>query len=80
MKNDRYQHYLNVFVKEAIQNTDGSNRQIYEYLASKEIKGFFVQYKVEKKRALDDLKKAFDEHKHWPREIVLSHLGVELEK
>jgi hypothetical protein len=38
--------------------------------------GLFTQHKDERRRALDDLRRAFDEHRHWPREIILAHLGV----
>ena len=72
----RYQEYLRQYVGQAIQNTDGSNRQISEYLSEIQVKGFLVRHRTEKERALADARKAFDEHRHWPLEIVLSHLGV----
>jgi len=71
-----YQQYLQQYVSQAIHNTDGSNRQISEYLSEIQIKGFLVRHRTEKERALADARKAFDEHRHWPLEIVLSHLGV----
>jgi hypothetical protein len=39
--------------------------------------GLLVLHKEEKQRALADARHAFDEHRHWPLEIILSHLGVE---
>ncbi|MBP1694734.1 MAG: hypothetical protein H6Q37_2617, partial [Chloroflexi bacterium] len=30
-----------------------------------------------KNRALAEVRKAFDEHRHWPRSIVISFLGIE---
>jgi hypothetical protein len=38
-----------------------------------------VMHREEKQRALADARQAFDEHRHWPLEIVLRHLGVSLE-
>ena len=72
----RYQHYLRQYVTEAIQNSDGSNRGISEFLWTIQVKGFLVRERSEKERALADARKAFDEHRHWPREIILSQLGI----
>lgn len=72
-----YRRYLQQFVKEAIDNSDGSNAGIAGFLGEKRISGILVQHREEKGRALADAKRAFDEHRHWPLEIVLSHLGVE---
>jgi hypothetical protein len=74
-----YNKYLVEFVREAIRNSDGSVRGISEALAEKQIGKFMVQHKDEKLRALADARKAFEEHRHWPLNIVLSHLGVNLE-
>lgn len=71
-----YKRYLTQFVREAIQNSDGSNAGISGYLWAKRISGIFVQHRTEKERALHDARKAFDEHRHWPREIIISHLGI----
>jgi hypothetical protein len=73
-----YRRYLTEFVKEAIQNSDGTNSGISNYLHEKKIKGLLVRHRVEQQRALEDAQKAFDEHHYWPVEIVISHLGVEL--
>ena len=72
-----YRRYLQQFVKEALENSDGSNAGIASYLGEKKITGLLVQHREEKNRALADARRAFDEHRHWPTEIVLSHLGVE---
>ena len=72
-----YRHYLEQFVKEAIENSDGTKDKIAEHLWSREIKGFLVRHRAEKQKALDEARKAFDEHRHWPLEIILSHLGIE---
>jgi hypothetical protein len=72
-----YRQYKQEYVSQAIQDSDGSIAMIRENLASVQIGRFLVRHKEEKKRALGDALQAFDEHKHWPLEIILSHLGVE---
>jgi hypothetical protein len=75
-----YRQYLQQFVQEAIDHSDGTNAGIASYLGDKQIKGFLVQHREEKQRALRDAKQAFDDHRHWPMDIVLSHLGVTLKE
>jgi hypothetical protein len=75
-----YQQYLQQYVKEAIEHSDGSVRQIADRLHEQVVKGIFISHRVEKERALVDAQKAFDEHSHWPLGIILSHLGVALEE
>ena len=48
-----------------------------DYLSQQEVHGFFVQHRKEKQRALADARQAFDEHKHWPLELILKQLGLE---
>lgn len=72
-----YQQYLEQYILDAIGNSDGSNADIATQLWSKNISGIFIRHKEEKTRALDDARKAFDEHRHWPLEIILSHLGLD---
>lgn len=72
----RYREYLNEYVKDAIQQSDGSVHGVSERLHEIEIKGLFVSHRDEKRRALTDARRAFDDHRHWPLEIILSHLGV----
>lgn len=74
-----YQQYLKQYINEAIQQSDGSNRGIAEHLSTIQVKGPVVLHREEKRRALADARQAFDEHRHWPLEIVLRHLGVALE-
>lgn len=71
-----YQHYLDQYVREAVRESDGSVRSIAELLHERTVKGMFVRHRVEKMRALTDARRAFDDHRHWPLEIILSHLGV----
>jgi hypothetical protein len=77
---NHYDNYLVRFIKEAIANSDGSNYGISLYLSEIKIGRWFVPHKLEQKRALKDAQIAFDEHRHWPRNIILSHLGVTLEE
>jgi hypothetical protein len=77
MNRKLYQEYLQQFVTQAIQNSDGSNRGIYELLSEMQVKGLLVRHREEKRRALEDARRAFDEHRHWPLEIILSQLGIE---
>ncbi len=72
-----YQQYKQAYVSDAIRDSDGSIAMIRENLANVQIGRFLVRHKPEKTRALLDAQVAFDEHKHWPLEIILSHLGVE---
>jgi hypothetical protein len=75
-----YRRYLNEYVNEAINNSDGSAAGIAEYLHTFEVKGLLTRNKTVKRRALNDAIKAFDEHRHWPLDIILSHLGVSTSK
>jgi hypothetical protein len=78
MDRERYQQFLKQYITEAIQQSDGSTRGIAEHLSTIQVKGVLVMHREEKRRALADARQAFDEHRHWPVEIVLKHLGVEL--
>ena len=72
----KYRHYLQQYIDQAFQNSDGTARGLRDYLESIQVKGIFVRDKVEKQRALADAIQAFTEHRHWPLDIILSHLGV----
>lgn len=74
-----YRKYLEQYVREAVTNSDGTNPGIANYLWSITVSGLFVRHKEEKTRALNDARRAFDEHRHWPLSVILSHLGVDLE-
>ena len=78
MNTQLYLQYLQQYVREALANSDGTNSGIAGYLGEKKVTGFLVAHKEERRRALEDAKRAFDEHRHWPTEIVLSHLGVDV--
>jgi len=74
---DLYRKYIEEYTKEAIQNSNGTNRGISEYLWAKKDAGRFSMSKDEKNKALRELRRAFDEYRHWPLEVILSHLGIE---
>jgi len=71
-----YRHYLEQFVREALEKSDSTNAGISSYLWEKKVSGLLVRHRQEKQKALNEARKAFDEHRHWPVEIVLSHLGI----
>lgn len=73
-----YRQYLNQYVQQAIDESDGKLPSISEHLYAIRVKGFFVSHREEKQRALLDAQNAFGEHRHWPLEIILSHLGVDV--
>ena len=74
-----YRRYLKEYVAQARQASDGSVRSIAEELSTIHVGGLLVVHNEEKKRALADARRAFDEHRHWPLEIILSHLGLAAE-
>jgi hypothetical protein len=72
-----YRRYLEEFAIEAIKNSNGTNAGISEYLWSKKMAGRFSQHREEKNTALTELRKSFDDHRHWPLSIIISFLGIE---
>ena len=77
MNHELYRRYLREYIQKAIDQSDATNNGISSYLWEQKISGFLVLHKLEKQRALEDARKAFDEHRHWPQNIVLSHLGID---
>jgi hypothetical protein len=75
-----YRQCLKQLLQEAVRNSDGSREGMGDYLQSKTISGLFVRHREEKKRALAEARQAFEEHRHWPVGIIISHLGVEPEE
>jgi hypothetical protein len=73
-----YRRYLEEYVRQAVKASDGSVHSIAEELGTIRVGGLLTLHKEEKRRALADARRAFDEHRHWPLEIILSHLGVEV--
>ena len=73
-----YRRILEEYVREAIKNSDGTASGIAEYLSSIKPPGRFTNHRLEKQTALREATKAFGEHRHWPVNIIISHLGVEI--
>jgi hypothetical protein len=76
MDHNLYQRYLNEYVQAALDEGGGSVQGAREYLSQQEVRGLFVTHRKERQRALADARQAFDEHKHWPLELILKQLGV----
>jgi hypothetical protein len=72
-----YRRSLEAYVEEALEHSDGTAANISAYLWSKKVGGWLTRHRAEKQKALEEARKAFDEHRHWPVEIILSHLGIE---
>ena len=75
-----YRRYLQEIVQEAFDNSDRTKAGMANYLTEKKLPRRFTMHRREKSQALVDACKAFDEHRHWPLEIILSHLGVEVKQ
>ena len=74
-----YRQALDKFITEAIQNSDGSHAGISASLWSIKLSRLSLN-RYEKQRALEDARHAFDDHRHWPVDVILSHLGVKQQK
>lgn len=74
---ERYRGFLRAYLHEAMLHSDGTVRGISEYLETVRLGGWFVRFRRERLRALEDARRACDEHRHWPLEVLLAHLGVE---
>jgi len=72
-----YRRYVEEYVKQALDNSNGSNAAISEYLTTIKPAGRFTSHREEKNLALAEVRKAFDEHRHWPLTIILTYLGIE---
>lgn len=72
-----FRKFVEEYTREAIQNSDGTNAGITEYLRMKKPAGRFSPHREEKNRARDEVIKTFDEHRHWPLSIIISFLGIE---
>jgi hypothetical protein len=72
-----YRSFIEIYVKEALENSDRTNAGISEYLHSLKESGRFTSHRAERNLALAEVRKAFDDHRHWPLSIILSFLGIE---
>ena len=74
-----YRQALEKYVTEAVQKSDGTHKGISGYLWT--IKpSRFTPNRYEKQRALEDARHAFDDHRNWPVDVILSHLGLKAQK
>lgn len=72
-----YWRYLDELVQEALENSDGSNESISNYLRMKKKPGRLTRHRHEKTKALEEARRAFDDHRHWPVDVIISHLGID---
>jgi hypothetical protein len=72
-----YRKWVEQYVTDALQKSDCSNAGIAEYLSMIKPAGRFSSHRDEKNLALTEVRKAFDEHRHWPLSIIISFLGIE---
>jgi hypothetical protein len=71
-----YRQALEQYIEDALAKSDGTHSGISNYLWNLKVSGVFVPNKIEKQKALDDARQAFDAHRNWPVDIILSHLGI----
>ncbi|MFZ6030614.1 MAG: hypothetical protein ACOYYS_23140 [Chloroflexota bacterium] len=72
-----YEKYRRQYLQEAMVGANRSPAEIYRALVELPRPGRFTFHREEKARALRDLLAAFEDHRHWPLDIILSHLGLE---
>jgi hypothetical protein len=74
-----YSQFMHEYLKAAL--ADGSQKpaEIARYLDEIPLPGRFARNKEERIRALQAVRQAFNEHRHWPLDIILSHLGIDPE-
>ena len=70
-----YRQALEKYVSEALQNSDGTHSGISSYLWNISYPELTLN-RYEKQRALEDARRAFDDHRQWPIDVILSHIGL----
>lgn len=73
-----YRKYLVEYIRAAVAGSDGSVHGVAVALDAMQIGGWWVLHKEERSRALADARQAFTEYRHWPLEMVINRLGIEL--
>ena len=73
-----YRQFLQEYVSEAVRTSNGSVFSIRENLDAMQVGRWLVKHRAERLRALEDARTAFEKNRHWPLEIILSQLGVEV--
>lgn len=74
-----YNQFMQAYLKEAIGNGHLKPAEIARYLDEIPLPGRFAHHKEERIRALREARQAFNDHRHWPLDIILSHLGIDPE-
>ena len=77
MNHEIYRRYLQEYIQEAIENSNGSNAEISSYLWEKNLGRILISNKTEKQRALADARRAFDRSEQPAADKILSHIGIE---
>jgi hypothetical protein len=72
-----YNQFILAYLKEALLNGRTKPVEIAAYLDVIPLPGRFARNKEERIRALRAVRQAFTEHRHWPLDIILSHLGID---
>ena len=72
--------YMHEYLKDALKTGHDRPAEIARYLEELPLPGRFARNKEERIRALREVRQAFTEHRHWPLDIILSHLGIDAEK
>jgi hypothetical protein len=70
-----YRQAREKYVSEALQKSDGTHSGISGYLWNIKLSRLTLN-RYEKQRALEDARRAFDEHRQWPIDVILSHIGL----
>jgi len=79
MDHEAYEKYRRQYLKKAYQESDHTPQAIYRALTEIRQPGRFAFNRDEKMRALRDLESAFEDRRHWPLDIILSHIDISLE-
>ncbi len=77
MDHKLYDQFLHEYIQKALANGNAKPAEIARYLDEIPLPGRFARNKEERTRALLAVRQAFTEHRHWPLDIILSHLGVD---
>ena len=80
MDHKLYNQFMHEYLKEAFINGNSKPTDIARYLDEIPLPGRFARNREERTRALFAVRQAFTEHRHWPLDIILSHLGIDPEK
>lgn len=80
MDHKLYYQYMHEYIKGALVSGHNKPTEIARYLDEISLPGRFTRNKEERIRALYAVRQGFNEHRHWPLDIILSHLGIDPEK